>query len=136
MSYKRTRNSPILLQALEMLAAAKRPSTACRYDPFGDVLPRREGAIAGITGWCEPEHSLRRMCRQCYADWLPVGEATAHHMVKRLYEQLTGELDARAAISAALHREYTLGSTAWNKVETVNSGRDGYRYDAVEGRVG
>ena len=105
----------------------------CWYDVFGDTAARYEGTLADVASWREPERSLQRMCRQCYADWLTYDESTANHMVKRLYEQLTGKLDAAAALRDATYREYTLNYTAWEPIETPRSQRDRDRYGVIDG---
>jgi threonine dehydratase len=122
MPYKSTRHSRALADALQAYEATP-VSTVCPYDPLGSTEPRPEGTIAAVTGRREPEASLRRICRQCYTDWMAVDHATAHHMVKRLYEQLTGECVPAAAVRAAMHRDYLLDSI-WEKVETEASARD------------
>lgn len=54
---------------------------------------------------------LRRIVRACYRDWQPAGEALAHHMSVRLFEQLTGRYDVEATMRAVFWREMD-GNTA------------------------
>lgn len=78
-------------------------ATDGRFDGLGTYEPRPDGT-AGALGWTEPPETLRRMLMQCYRDTLddPMGQAFAHHTTKRLYEQLTGRMDADAAMRLAL----------------------------------
>jgi hypothetical protein len=92
-------------------------------DGLGTLDPRPAGTLYALTGVDEEPALLRRMLMQCYADLAPVDQAFAWHTVKRLYEQLTGRLDAQAAMRLALDFRY-LSPLPYEKTRTADDRAD------------
>lgn len=107
------------------------PAAPFRWDWFGDCLPRPDGTIAQITGRRESEAIIRRLCRQAYDDWMWADATIAYHLTKRLYEQLTGELNPDAAMAATFEREYSRPNP-WGRVEVGQGAIDKLRFSAIE----
>ena len=84
------------------------------FDPIGSYAPHPEGT-AHAFGHREDARMVSRLVRQCYRDWLEMGEAVAFHTAKRLYEQLTGSID-QAAVRRAIDPAFRSGPVYGRKL--------------------